>query len=38
MGGGEKIGKNGRNLAKNCMNLKELGQFSETWKNIFRES
>ena len=26
MGGGEKIGKNGRNLAKNCMNLKELGQ------------
>ena len=38
MGGGGKIGKNGRNLAKHCMNLKDLGQFSLSWKNIFPKS
>ena len=36
--GGGKWGENGRNLAENCINLKELGQFLKNWgksKNIF---
>ena len=35
-GGGVKIGRKSRNLAKNCMKLKEIGLILESLQKIYR--